>query len=154
MRFDDEHAYDQKIYDIDTIRTHLIPEHKYRKMVLELSKKQGTITGAYWLIDVVCALNPKEMSEERKNALKKLTMKIYTAYDDLPDNKTLVGVMKAAGYKVNKIAETLNISRNSVYYFLDRTEELPTRCMLTYGEYNLMLDFMDLWHELGNMEEL
>ena len=154
MRFDDEHAYDQKIYDIDTIRTHLIPEHKYRKMVLELSKKQGTITGAYWLIDVVCALNPKEMSEERKNALKKLTMKIYTAYDDLPDNKTLVGVMKAAGYKVNKIAETLNISRNSVYYFLDRTEELPTRCMLTYGEYNLMSDFMDLWHELGNMEEL
>ncbi len=154
MRFDDEHAYDQKIYDIDTIRTHLIPEHKYRKMVLELSKKQGTITGAYWLIDVVCALNPKEMSEERKNALKKLTMKIYTAYDDLPDNKTMVGVMKAAGYKINKIAETLNISRNSVYYFLERTAELPTRCMLTYGEYNLMSDFMDLWHELGNMEEL
>ena len=39
MRFDDEHAYDQKIYNLDTIREHLIPEHQYRKMVLELSKK-------------------------------------------------------------------------------------------------------------------
>ena len=154
MRFDDDHAYDQKIYDTKVISEHLIPEMQFKKLMLALVEKQGSIKGMHWLEDVVCALNPKEMSEERKNALKKLTMKIYTAYDDLPDNKTMVGVMKAAGYKVNKIAETLNISRNSVYYFLDRTEELPTRCMLTYGEYNLMLDFMDLWHELGNMEEL
>lgn len=154
MRFDDEHAYDQKIYDIPTIQEHIIPEHKYRKLVLSLVEKHGNITGAYWLIDFVTALNPKEFSEDRKVALKKLTLKIYTAYDDTPNNKTMVAVMKAAGYNIKTIAETLKISRNSVYYFLDKEEELPTRCMLTYGEYNLMMDFMDAWHEIKNMEEL
>lgn len=154
MRIDDEHAYDQKIYDTEIIKQHLIPEHKYRNLVLRLAKKHGNITGAYWLIDFVAALNPKEFIEERKIALKKLTLKVYTAYDDLPNNKTMVSIMTAAGYPVSQIAKTLNISRNSVYYFQKRAEEIPVRCMLTYGEYNLMLDFMDAWHEICEMDEI
>ena len=154
MRLDNDHAYDERIYDLDTIYEHLIPEHKYKKLVTELARVHGNITGAYWLIDLVCALYPSEFTEERKNALKRLTLKIYTAYDDLPTNKQMTAVMSRAGYSVAAIAKALNISRNSVYYFLAKEEELPTRCMLTYGEYNLMLDFMDKWEEIRGMSEL
>jgi hypothetical protein len=143
MRFDDEHAYDQRINDTQTIHEHIIPEHRYRKIVLELSKKHGNINGAYWLIDLICALNPGEFNEQRKIALKQLTQKIYVSYDDVPTNKQLCAIMKATGISPSQIAHNLGISRNTVYYFLDRDQELPTRCMLTYGEYNLMLDFID-----------
>jgi hypothetical protein len=154
MRFDDEHAYDQRINDINTIHDHIIPEHRYIKLVSDLVKKHGNVTGAYWLIDLICALNPQEFNEQRKIALKQLTQKIYVSYDDCPSNKQLCAVMNAAGFSKQVIADSLGIARNTVYYFLARDTELPTRCMLTYGEYNLMLDFMDCWEEIKRMDLL
>ena len=79
---------------------------------------------------------------------------MYTAYDTELDNKAMIRILMNSGYKKTKIAEILGISRTSVYYFLDKEYTRPTRCMFTYGEYNLMLDFMDAWHELTQMDIL
>ena len=156
LRFDDEHDYDQKIYDIAIIREHLIPEQRFRNFIFKMAKKHGSITGMYWLIDVVCALNPKEFDEKRKHALKQIVLKIYSYYsDDSISPKQQVTLMKASGkYSGQEIADILHISRQTVYYYLRQQEELPTRCMLSYGEYNLVMDFMDCWHELTEMELL
>ena len=154
MRFDDEHAYNQKIYDTELIEIHLLEEQRYHTFISKLVKKHSNITGAYWIIDVVCSLNPTEFPEERKLALKRLTLKMYTSYDIAPDNRILVPVLKKTGYSVCQIAKRLNISRNSVYYFLKKEYVTPTRCMFTYGEYNLMLDFMDAWQELTQMSAI
>jgi DNA-binding CsgD family transcriptional regulator len=154
MRFDDEHAYNQRINDIPTIQSHVIPEHKFRKLVLELSKKHGNINGAYWLIDLICALYPQEFNEQRIIALKQLTQKIFVSYDDVLKNKQICALMHMDGCGPTEISESLNIARNTVYYYLKQNQELPTRCMLTYGEYNLMLDFYDCWEELKRMDQL
>lgn len=156
LRFDDEHDYDQKIYDIAIIREHLIPEQHFRNFIFKMAKKHGSITGMYWLIDVVCALNPKEFDEKRKHALKQIVLKIYSYYsDDSISPKQQVTLMKASGkYSGQEIADILHISRQTVYYYLRQQEELPTRSMLSYGEYNLVMDFMDCWHELTEMELL
>lgn len=148
MRFDDEHAYDKRIYDLELIKEHFVPEQRFRKFIFSIAKKHGGITGMYWLTDIVCALNPREFPEERKIALKKLMLKVYTCYSDNVTTKQMVGVLKECGYGKTEIADILHISRNSVYYFINREVELPTQCMLTYGEYNLMMDFMDCWEEL------
>lgn len=156
MRFDDEHDYDQKIYDIAIIQEHLIPEQKFKTFIFKMAQKHGSITGMYWIIDVVCALNAKEFDEKRKHALKQISLRIYSYYhdDDIsPRQKT--AIMKATGkYTMQEIADTLHISRQTVYYYLKQQEELPTRCILTYGEYNLVMDFMDCWHELTEMEKI
>jgi predicted DNA-binding protein YlxM (UPF0122 family) len=156
LRFDDEHSYDQRIYDVTTIQEHLIPEQIFKNFIFKMAHKHGSITGMYWLVDVVCALNSKEFDDKRKAALKTIILKVYTYYDDkeIPP-KQMVTVMKATGrYTMQEIADALNISRQTVYYYLHQQEELPTKCMLTYGEYNIMLDFMDCWHEIVEMEKL
>ena len=156
MRFDDDHDYDQKIYDIGTIQEHLIPEQHFKNFIFKMAQKHGSITGMYWIIDVVCALNPKEFDEKRKHALKQIILRIYSYYhEDDMSPKQKVTVMKASGqYTMQEIADALHITRQTVYYYLRQQEELPTRSILTYGEYNLMLDFMDCWHELAEMEKL
>lgn len=151
MRFDDEHAYDQRINDIATIHEHLLPEYQFKRFISNVAKKHGTITGFYWLIDFISALYPDEFPENRKIALKQLTQKVYITYDDNTSHRYLVFILKSKGYGPVKIATTLGISRNSVYYFLKRNEELPTRCILTYGEYNLMLDFIDCWNNFKGL---
>lgn len=152
MRLNNEHAYDQKIYDIEVIKEHLVPEQRFRMLILRLAEKQGNIMGAYWLIDFISVLYPAEFPDDRKTALKKLTLKVYTAYERVPPKKTIVALMKASGQTVKQISEKLQVSRNTVYYFLDKADSLPTHCMLTYGEYNLMMDFMDAWHEVCVMD--
>ena len=154
MRFDDEHAYDQKKYDTKVINEHLIPEMQFKKLMLALIEKQGSIKGMYWLEDVVCALNPKEFPEERIRALKQLTLNMYTRYDVDISPKQKVVLLKAAGYGTTYIAKELHLSRQTVYYYLEQNEETPTCCMLTYGEYNLMMDFMDCWHELCAIDKI
>ena len=154
LRFDDEHDYDQKIYDIALIQEHLIPEQQFKNFIFRMAHKHGSITGMYWLIDVVSALNPKEFDEKRKHALKQIVLKIYSYYseDDI-SQKQRVTIMKASGkYSGQEIADALHISRQTVYYYLRQQDELPTKCMLSYGEYNLVMDFMDCWHELTEME--
>jgi hypothetical protein len=154
MRFDDEHAYDQRINDIATIHDHLLPEYKFKRFVTNIVKKHGSLTGMYWLIDFISALYPDEFSENRKIALKQLTQKIYITYDDNTSHRYLVSILKAKGMGPSEIARTLNISRNSVYYFMKRNEDLPTRCILTYGEYNLMLDFLDCWNNFKGLDDI
>lgn len=154
MRFDDEHAYDQKIYDTTVIAAHLIPEMQFKKLVLALVEKQGSIKGMHWLEDFVCALNPKEFPEERVRALKQLTLNMYIHYDVEISPKQKVTLLKAAGYGISDIAKEMNICRQTVYYYLKSNEDTPTCCMFTYGEYNLMLDFMDAWHELCAVDKI
>lgn len=153
MRLDDEHAYNDRINDIPTIHDHLVPEHLFRLMIERVSAKFGDLKGMYWLIDVVCALNPKEFNEQRTLMLKQITQKIYIAYEDDIPKKRLVALMRKAGCTVVYIAEKLGIARNTAHYYLRRNEDLPTRCIFTYGEYNLMMDFFDCWNELKEMDQ-
>jgi hypothetical protein len=85
---------------------------------------------------------------------KQLTQKIFVSYDDVPTNKQLCAIMKATGISPTQIAHDLGITRNTIYYYMERDQDLPTRCMLTYGEYNLMLDFTDCWEEIKRMDIL
>lgn len=154
MRFDTEHAYDQHIYDIPTIKEHIIEEWKFRKLLFTIVEKHGSIAGMNLLIDAVCAIYSREFTPPRKAALKRLVMKIYTAYDYLPPKRQLAAVLKELKYPITKIADILQVTRQTVYWYLSQEDEVPTTCLLTYGEYNLMLDFMDAWHELGSMDNL
>jgi hypothetical protein len=145
MRYDNEHSYDQIIYDPQIILDHLPNEYKFKEFVQTIINKYGDITRVYWIIDLVCTLESKEFPENRIIALKHLVQKLYMSSDTLTSNKHLVHIFTKLGYKIAHISKLLHISRNSVYYFLNRAQELPPACILTYGEYNLMLDFIDAW---------
>lgn len=149
MRIDHEHAYDQRIFDQDTIKEHLIPEQEFKAFIAGVIKTYGSLKHVYWIVDLVAVLKPAEFPDQRKAALKNIIHKIFTYYDtsEIP-TKQHVALLKAKGTPIKDIAKILNISRNSVYYHLKQEEELPTSCMLTYGEYNLMMDFWDIWNEL------
>ena len=127
MRFDDDHAYDQKIYDTKVISEHLIPEMQFKKLMLALVEKQGSIKGMHWLEDVVCALNPKEFPEDRIRALKQLTLNMYTRYDVNISPKQQVVLLKAAGYGTSYIAQELNLSRQTVYYYLKANDKFTLK---------------------------
>lgn len=152
MRIDHEHAYDQRIYDQETIREHLIPEQEFKAFIAGVIRTHGSLKHVYWIVDLVAALKPSEFPDQRKVALKNIIHKIFTYYDtsEIP-TKQRVTLMHAKKTPIKDIAATLGISRNSVYYHLKQEEELPTTCMLTYGEYNLMLDFWDIWRELCSL---
>ena len=151
MRYNEEHAYDDRIFDVPTIREHVLPEHQFRHFVNQVSKKHGQLTGFYWIIDLVAKLYESEFPDERVNALKKLTLKVFTAYNEEPSKHTICQLLKEQGKTVAEIADLTRIQRTAVYYYLKRELELPTQCMLTYGEYDLMMDFMDAWNEMRNM---
>lgn len=154
MRIDTEHDFHERVNNPETIKLHLVAEVKLRRLINGLVDKQGTITGMYWLIDFIAAINPDEFSKERKALLKQTVLKVYTAYDTQLSNKALASMLHAAGYKAADIATLLGVARNSVYYYLKRNDYVPTRCVLSYGEYNLVMDFLDAMTEIAQLTTL
>lgn len=151
MRLNEDHAYDDRVLDPNQVKERLIPEYIFRHFIRNIAKKQGQITGFHWLIALVSRLFPEEFSPERTKALELLSYKVYVAYYEEPPTHTLCIIMKQQGISPQVISEKLGIRRENVYYYLKKDIVMPSQCMLTYGEYNLMLDFMDAWNQLTQM---
>lgn len=154
MRLNDEHAYDDRVMNPTEISARLIPEFTFRKFIKTVAKLQGQITGFYWMIDFVTHFYPEEFPKPRVEALQRLSYKVFVAYHEEPPLHTLCILMKAQGVDPQLIAENLGILRANVYYYLKKEIKVPSQCMLTYGEYDLMLDFMDAWNAIKKMGDL
>jgi len=156
MRLNEERAYDEFVTTPEVIRDHLVDEFIFRNFLNNIAKKQGTINGFYWLVELVTKLYPAEFDEARATAIKKIAYKVHVAHYEEPPTQTLCVMMMHQGYKPKEVSRTLNIQPQNVYYYIRRDKEvdLPIKAMLTYGEYDVMLDFMDCWNELKKLGDL
>ena len=153
MRLNEEHDYDDRVLNPDDIKEHLVPEFRFRHFVKSVAKMKDQITGFYALITLAAYLYPSEFPAERVDALKRLTYKVYVAFHEDPPKKLMINLMKMNGVSPKKISNLLNIRRENIYYYTKKESEpeVPLQCMLTYGEYNLMLDFMDAWDKIAKL---
>lgn len=147
MRINELHAYDDRVLNPKDIQIHTFNEYRFRKFVINIAMINGQIGSFYTLIVLMAHLYPEEFSKERVEALKRLTYKVYIAYQEEPPLRHLVAMLKNNGMRPQQIADLLNIKRQNVYYYsrIAEEQETPLQCMLTYGEYDLMMDFLDAW---------
>lgn len=157
MRINEEHDYDDRVINIEDTLAHTLQEYRFRCFVKRITLLKGQVGGFYALITLMAYLYPSEFPPERVEAMKKLTYKVFAAYHEDPPIRYLVKLMQDHGYKPAEIASALKIKRENVYYYTKKSneQEVPLQCMLTYGEYDLMMDFMDAWDrttKLGVLE--
>ena len=148
MRYNPDRPYDEKVYDLEELEKRLLPEFLFRQFVNKLARIQGTLTSFYWIVDLIAQLFPEEFPPARSTAVKKIAHKVFIVYDETPPTKTLCALLRKNGTPVKQIAKILGVKHPTVYYYLKQEIRLPTQAMLTYGEYDLMLDFMDCWKKL------
>lgn len=156
MRINDEHAYDDRVLNPDDMKEHIFPEFRFRHFVLTVAKMKGQVTGFYALITLAAYLYPEEFPPERVEALKKLTYKVFVAYYEEPPKKLMISLMKEKNITPRQIARHLKMSRENIYYYTrkeDGATEVIGQCLLTYGEYDLMMDFMDCWDKIRDLGE-
>lgn len=148
MRYNPDRPYDEKVYDLEELEKRLLPEFLFRQFVNKITREHETLTAFYWVVDFIAQMYPAEITPARATALKKIAHKVFVIYDNTPPSKTMAVLLHKSGAPVKKIARTLGVTPPTVYYYLKQEIKLPTQAMLTYGEYDLMLDFMDCWNKL------
>lgn len=153
MRIDTEHAYEQQVYNLDDIKDHIIPEWRFRKLLYTMLKYNGGVTGAYAFIDFVAKFNP-EFTPKRIIQVKQAAHKMYMCTTDYITKKEQAVVLYQCGVGASNIARALGISRIMVYKYLKMNDNLPLRCVFTYGEYNVILDLLDTWDSIKTIADL
>ncbi len=148
MRFNPDRAYDEIVYDLDEILARQLPEFLFRQFIIKMAKKTNNINIMYTLADLVGHVFPKDFPPNRVTAFKRLALKVYTIYDARPPKRTLCQLLYESKTPTRQIAKLLGIAQPTVYHHLKQAVEHPSQCMLTYGEYDVMQDFMDCWREL------
>ena len=148
MRYNPDRPYDEKVYDLEELEKRLLPEFLFRQFVNKIAREHQTLTAFYWVVDFIAQMFPEEITPARATALKKIAHKVFVIYDNLPPAKTITALLHKDGVPVKKIAKTLGVKPPTIYYYLKQEIKLPTQAMLTYGEYDLMLDFMDCWNKV------
>ena len=154
MRLNEEHAYDDRVCYPPDILKHIVPEYRFRQFIQTVSKHKGQITAFYALITFVAYMFPEEFPTDRVEAMKKVAYKVFVAYHEEPPLALMCKVMKERKVPPRVIAKQLNIKRENIYYYMNKEAEVPAQCMLTHGEFNLMMDFMDAWDQIKMMGEL